>query len=37
VAQAHGGQLTLRRRSGGGSSFCVSLPVEEQPLAKDLP
>ena len=37
VAQAHGGQLTLRRRSGGGSSFCVSLPVEDQPLAKDLP
>lgn len=36
VAQAHGGQLTLRRRSGGGSSFCVSLPIEDQPLAKDL-
>lgn len=37
VAQAHDGQLTLRRRAGGGSSFCVSLPVQEQPMAKDLP
>ncbi len=32
IAIAHGGRLTVRRRSGGGSSFCLALPVEaEQP------
>jgi two-component system, OmpR family, sensor histidine kinase KdpD len=32
IAQAHGGTLAVRRRSGGGSSFCLALPVEaEQP------
>lgn len=32
IAVAHGGWLTLRRRSGGGSSFCLALPIEaEQP------
>jgi two-component system sensor histidine kinase KdpD len=30
IAQAHGGRLTLRRRSGGGSSFCLALPIEAQ-------
>ncbi|HJV62584.1 MAG TPA: ATP-binding protein [Albitalea sp.] len=34
IAQAHGGRLTARRRSGGGSSFRLSLPVDmEQPSA----
>lgn len=31
IALAHGGQLTLRRRQGGGSSFSLALPVEAQP------
>lgn len=32
IAVAHGGRLTVRRRSGGGSSFCLALPIEaEQP------
>jgi len=32
IAVAHGGGLTVRRRSGGGSSFCLALPIEtEQP------
>lgn len=30
IAQAHGGELTLRRRNGGGSSFSLTLPVEAQ-------
>ncbi|MFZ6747525.1 sensor histidine kinase [Undibacterium sp. Ren11W] len=33
IAQAHGGSLILRRRSGGGSSFILSLPLTlEQPF-----
>ena len=33
IAQAHGGTLGVRRRSGGGSSFCLALPVEaDQPV-----
>ncbi len=32
IAQAHGGRLVLRQRTGGGSSFVLSLPVEAQPL-----
>jgi two-component system sensor histidine kinase KdpD len=33
IAQAHGGSLILRRRSGGGSSFVLSLPLAtEQPF-----
>lgn len=31
IAQAHQGQLVLRPRAGGGSSFCLQLPVEPQP------
>jgi two-component system sensor histidine kinase KdpD len=30
IATAHGGSLTLRRRTGGGSSFTLALPVEPQ-------
>jgi two-component system sensor histidine kinase KdpD len=37
VAQAHGGQLTLRRRAGGGSCFRASFPIEAQPLTRELP
>lgn len=37
IAAAHGGRLTLRRRSGGGSCFTASLPIEAQPTGKDLP
>jgi two-component system sensor histidine kinase KdpD len=32
IAVAHAGRLTVRRRSGGGASFCLALPVEaDQP------
>jgi two-component system sensor histidine kinase KdpD len=32
IAVAHEGRLTVRRRSGGGSSFCLGLPIDaEQP------
>jgi two-component system sensor histidine kinase KdpD len=31
VARAHGGELVLRDRPGGGSSFELSLPVEPMP------
>lgn len=31
IAQAHGGDLILRRRTGGGSSFTLALPVEALP------
>ena len=37
IAMAHGGRLTVRRRSGGGSSFITTLPVDEQPPAQELP
>lgn len=30
IATAHGGSLTLRRRTGGGSSFTLSLPLHPQ-------
>lgn len=30
IAHAHGGSLILRRRTGGGSSFTLSLPVAAQ-------
>ena len=35
IAQAHGGRLTLRRRGGGGSSFCLALPVESPQPAQE--
>lgn len=31
IAVAHGGSLTVRRRSGGGSSFNVTLPLDGPP------
>jgi two-component system sensor histidine kinase KdpD len=30
IAQAHGGSLNLRRRSGGGNSFTLAMPIDEQ-------
>jgi len=35
IAQAHGAQLLLRERAGGGSSFCLQLPVEPQPTTPE--
>lgn len=32
IATAHGGSLTLRRRTGGGNSFMLSLPLDMQPV-----
>lgn len=37
IAVAHGGSLTVRRRSGGGSSFITTLPLDEQPATKEMP
>lgn len=31
IATAHGGTLTVHKRSGGGSSFTLSLPIDSQP------
>lgn len=31
IARAHDGELLLRTRAGGGSSFCLQLPVQAQP------
>ena len=36
IAQAHDAQLLLREREGGGSSFCLRLPVEAQPAAPEI-
>ncbi|MEZ0206017.1 ATP-binding protein [Ideonella sp.] len=34
IARAHGGELTVRSREGGGSSFVLAIPVEaDQPAA----
>lgn len=35
IAQAHGAQLLLRPRAGGGSCFCLQLPVEPQPATPE--
>jgi two-component system sensor histidine kinase KdpD len=35
IARAHDGELTLRRRGGGGSSFCLALPIDAQQPAGD--
>ena len=37
IAQAHGGQLTFSARNSGGSNFSLTLPVDTQPPAKELP
>ena len=37
IAQAHGGQLSYRPRSGGGSCFVLTLPVEAQQTAPESP
>jgi len=37
IAQAHGGQLSVFPREGGGSTFCVCLPVVESPLLVETP
>jgi two-component system sensor histidine kinase KdpD len=35
IARAHGAQLLLRAREGGGSCFCLQLPVEAQPASPE--
>ncbi|WP_460489480.1 DUF4118 domain-containing protein [Curvibacter fontanus] len=35
IAQAHGAPLILRPRAGGGSDFCLQLPVEAQPATPE--
>jgi two-component system sensor histidine kinase KdpD len=35
IARAHGAQLLLRTREGGGSSFCLRLPIEVQPATPE--
>jgi two-component system sensor histidine kinase KdpD len=35
IARAHGAQLLLQPREGGGSSFCLRLPVEAQPATPE--
>ena len=37
IAEAHGGQLTVRRRHGGGASLCLALPIEAQQVVEDAP
>ena len=37
IAVAHGGSLTVRRRSGGGSSFVTTLPLTEAPPHQEAP
>lgn len=37
IAQAHGAQLVVRAREGGGSCFCLQLPVEAQPSTQEPP
>jgi two-component system, OmpR family, sensor histidine kinase KdpD len=36
IALAHGGSLTVRRRSGGGSSFELSLPLDLPPAGPQI-
>jgi two-component system sensor histidine kinase KdpD len=35
IARAHGAQLLLYAREGGGSSFCLRLPIEVQPATPE--
>ena len=37
IAEAHGGQLTFNARKSGGSNFALTLPIDTQPPAKELP
>jgi two-component system, OmpR family, sensor histidine kinase KdpD len=37
IAQVHGGQLAFNARQNGGSNFVLTLPVDAQPLDKELP
>lgn len=37
IAVAHGGNLTVRNRSGGGCSFNATLPLAERPPGEELP
>jgi two-component system, OmpR family, sensor histidine kinase KdpD len=37
IAQVHGGTLTVRRRSGGGASFCLALPIDAAQPHGDAP
>jgi two-component system sensor histidine kinase KdpD len=37
IAQVHGGTLTVRRRSGGGASFCLALPIDAAQPHGDTP
>lgn len=34
IAAAHGGELAMHRRTGGGSRFTLTLPIAAQPLAE---
>ena len=37
IVTAHGGQIFVRNREGGGAEFHVQLPVKGQPLPPELP
>jgi two-component system sensor histidine kinase KdpD len=37
IAEVHGGQLTVRPRDGGGSVFCLTLPLDAQQPVTELP
>jgi two-component system sensor histidine kinase KdpD len=37
IASAHGGSLLLRRRTGGGNSFTLTLPVDPQQPEREIP
>ena len=37
IAAAHGGNLTVRRRSAGGSNFTLSLPIDAQQPIREAP
>ena len=35
IARAHGAQMLMRAREGGGSCFCLRLPIEAQPATPE--
>ena len=35
IAQAHQATLEVRPREGGGSSFCLTMPIEAQPMSDE--